>query len=107
MTEKELKKLELEDYRWKFMSFDFYKEPKDKDDWLVCPECGLTPRIWEFDNGRHAHCVCGDSQYKHKHEVSATPIMEYVKKTGGFTGYKKEELKNNWNNYILNLKLIK
>jgi hypothetical protein len=88
-----------EDYRWKYSSFDFYKEPEDKDKWLKCPECGLTPRIWVFDNGRFAHCVCGD-RYNKKHQVKARPVMYYLKKTGGFKGYDSDELRKKWNRYI-------
>lgn len=98
--EKEIK----EDLRWKLYSFDFYKDPDDKEKWLKCPECGLTPRIWVFDNGRNAHCICGSGQYDHKHQVKATPIIESVKKTGGSSLYDSDELRKNWNKYIKNLK---
>ena len=66
---------ELEDCRWKYMSLDWYKEPKNKNDWLACSECGLTPRIWEFDNGRYANCVCGIDVWNNKHQVKAKSIM--------------------------------
>jgi len=92
--------MKKEDPRWKYMSFTFYKEPENKDKWLECPECELKPRVWEYDNGRSAHCVCGEDCYTHKHEVRAKPIMEFVKKTGGFNGYDSDELRKKWNNYI-------
>ena len=92
-----------EDYRWKYMSFDFYKEPENKESWLECPECGLTPKIWVFDNGEQAHCVCGENSYKHKHSVSAKPIGDYVRETGGFTGYDGDNLRKIWNEYINNI----
>ena len=89
-----------EDYRWKYNSFDFYKKPDNKDEWLKCPECRLKPRVWEFDNGRSAHCVCGKDRYHHKHQISAKPIGDYVRESGGFAGYDKDDLRKNWNNYI-------
>lgn len=94
-----------EDYRWQFMSFDFYKEPEDKEKWIACKECGLTPRVWIFNNGSFAHCVCGEDKYNHKHSVKATPIMYYVKKTGGFKGYDSDKLRKNWNRYIKKVNL--
>jgi len=95
---------ELEDCRWKYMSFDWYKEPKNKNDWLACSECGLTPRIWEFDNGRYANCVCGIDVWNNKHQVKAKSIMYYYRKNGNTIGYDVDELRKNWNNYILKLK---
>jgi len=95
-------KKKVEDPRWKYMSFDFYEDPIDASDWLECPECHLTPRIWEFDNGRHAHCVCGQDSYNHKHTVKAKPVGEFVRETGGFEGYDRDELRKNWNAYVIN-----
>jgi hypothetical protein len=28
-------------------------------DWHKCPKCCQRPRIWVFDNGRYAKCLCG------------------------------------------------
>lgn len=91
---------EKEDFRWKYHSFDFYKEPKDKEEWLPCPECKLTPRVWIFDNGRYAHCVCGNNAYDHTHSVSAISILDVLRRDGNLTEYKEDELRDNWNTYI-------
>lgn len=91
------------DRQWEFMGFDFYKEPNDGKKWLPCSECGVTPRIWVFDNGRTAMCVCGTGRYNHKHTVKAKPIGYYVRKTGGFKGYNADALRKNWNKYVKNL----
>jgi len=93
-----------EDLRWQYHSHDFYKVPDNQGDWSTCPDCKLKPRVWEFDNGRHAHCVCGKDRYNHTHEVSAKPIGEYVRETGGFVGYEDDDLRKKWNEYIANLK---
>lgn len=100
MKKEEREKKKEEDPRWKFMSFNFYKKPEDEGGWLECPECGLKPRVWVFDNGRSAHCVCGENSYNHKYEVKAKPIMDFVRKTGGFSGYDSDELRKNWNNLV-------
>jgi hypothetical protein len=110
MTTKDIKEKGIEkkygydDYRWEYMSFDFYEIPEEPEKWNPCPECGLRPKIYEFDNGRFAHCICGESRYKHKHEVSAKPIGDYVRETGGFSGFDRDELRRNWNNYINQIK---
>ena len=95
------------EWLWEYHGFDFYKEPENKEKWLSCPECGLTPRVWEFDNGRTAICVCGEDRYHHKHQVSATPINYYVRKSGGFAGYDRDKLRKNWNKYIRKFRRFK
>jgi len=88
---------------WEIMGFDWYEIPKNEEDWLECPECKLKPRIWEFDNGRQATCVCGENLFSHKHLVTAKPIGEFVRETGGFEGYDRDELRKNWNLYVKEL----
>ena len=31
---------------------DAYKPVENPSEWLPCPECGLKPLVWTFDNGR-------------------------------------------------------
>lgn len=88
-----------EAHRWEG-SLDFYKEPDDGKEWIACNECGLTPRVWLYDNGRVAHCACGNNKYKHKHSIKAKSINECVTTDGSIKGYDSDELRKNWNKYI-------
>ncbi len=82
-----------------------YIHPKNIDEWRHCPKCGFQPRVWEFDNGRSTHCGCSNSTYDH-FSITATPIGEFVSKTGGFVGYDHDELRKNWNYYCENFTKI-
>lgn len=64
-----------------------------------CPRCLAMPRIWAFDNGKYARCVCFGV---YDSGVKATDVMTHHSKHGGdFSTYRgNEELIENWNNYI-------
>lgn len=92
-----------EDWRWKYHSFDFYVSVDNPEEWIPCPTCGLVPRIWVFDNGSHARCVCGEDRYHPTNEVSSEPIGSVVGRTGGFAEYNKDNLRRAWNKYIMTI----
>lgn len=79
---------------------DSYIEPKDIELWKPCPNCGLKPRVWTFDNGRHTACGCWNTKYDH-FSISAESIMSAVKRTGGSTSeYDSDGLRKNWNLWV-------
>lgn len=81
---------------------DAYQEPKNGD-WLKCPCCGLTPKIWIFDNGRSTACGCWNNRYDH-FSVRAESIMSVYKRlNGSIREYDSEELRKNWNEYCLTM----
>lgn len=85
-----------------FDHFDFYKDPSIEG-WLPCPECGTTPKVWIYDNGRHACCRCCRkySRYERAKEVSLPGIAQFVEMSGTFEGFGgEEELRNAWNKLI-------
>lgn len=75
-----------------------YKYPENKEDWKHCPQCGLQPRIWEYDNWRSTHCGCSNSTYDH-FSVRATSEIEALRNG---KRYDSDELRKNWNNYCAN-----
>lgn len=77
---------------------DTYKEPDG--DWSECPQCGLKPKVWVFDNGRHTHCGCWNSMYD-QFNVSAESIMSVYKRAYGknITQYDSDGLRKNWNHW--------
>ncbi len=78
---------------------DEYSEP-DSGDWLVCPKCGLTPKVWVFDNGRSTACGCWRNEYDH-FSIHAESILSVHKRTDGkkMTEYDSDELRKNWNHW--------
>lgn len=88
------------DNNW-YYCIDAYKKPLNQDEWAYCPKCGLKPLVWVFDNGRFTGCGCGESEYKH-FSIHAESVCSVLKRTGGFSDYNDDELKDNWNNYCNN-----
>ena len=87
---------------WKYKAIDAYQKVENPEEWLPCPNCGLIPKIWEFDNGRSTACGCGKNKYDH-FSIHAESIMSVVSrsKTGGdVSGYDKNELRKNWNHWV-------
>lgn len=86
-----------------YMCISAYDFPENINDWLECPNCGLKPKIWEFDNGRSTGCGCGVNNYDH-FSIHAESIMSYIKHSYNGTsceGYDSDELRKNWNHWVL------
>jgi len=78
---------------------DRYIFPDDTEEWLPCPNCGLKPKIWEYDNGRSTGCGCGEDMFDH-FSVFAESIMSVYRRTNGTKEYHTNDLKNNWNHWV-------
>jgi hypothetical protein len=67
--------------------------------WIKCPNCGLRPRIWIYDNGRSTACGCWENKYDH-FSIHAESIMSVVKRTSGsIAEYNQSDLMKNWNHW--------
>lgn len=75
---------------------DVYTTPKGE--WYPCPNCGMRPKIWTFDNGRATACGCWNNPYDH-FQIFAESIASVLKRTGGFIGYDEDDLRVNWNHW--------
>lgn len=73
-----------------------YKDPDG--DWSSCPNCGLKPKVWLFDNGRSTACGCWESRYDH-FAIHAESIMSVVKRTGMSVEHDSDGLRKNWNHW--------
>lgn len=90
----------LDDYRYKCI--DAYKCVENAQAWEVCPNCGLIPKVWVFDNGRATACGCGENRYKH-FSVFAECITSVVKHSHNgqsIVDYDADELRKNWNHWV-------
>ena len=77
-----------------------YKPVEDPNMWRDCPNCGLKPLIWVFDNGRSTACGCGNNLFDH-FSIYAESIMSVIKRSNGSCAeYEEDELMNNWNHWV-------
>ncbi len=92
--------IKLDIIQGKYKCISAYQIPKDVDKWKACPNCGLIPLTWEFNNGRSTACGCGENEYKH-FSIWAESIMSHVKRNGGSAlEYDAFELRKNWNHWV-------
>jgi hypothetical protein len=86
---------------WKYKCIDIYEKVKNAQSWEICPNCGLFPKIWEFDNGRVTACGCGKNQYE-KFTIFAESVMSVCKNSHNgqsATDYDLDALRKNWNHW--------
>ena len=81
--------------RWAAACIEDYKPVPEDEDWRVCPKCGVKPRIWVFDNGRHAHCLCCTKYGPSAAEAES--IGDVYRRTGKTADYDPDALRNAWN----------
>jgi hypothetical protein len=84
----------------KYKCISAYTIPKDVEEWLPCPNCGLRPLTWEFNNGSGTACGCGESEYTH-FSIHAESIMSFVSRNDGSAlHYRSDGLRYNWNHWV-------
>jgi len=94
--------------RISYNCIEAYKEVEDPENWFNCPNCGLKPLVWSFDNGRSTGCGCGKNKYEH-FSIHAESIMSIVKRSYNGTSAEKynwDELRENWNEWVKNGSVI-
>ncbi len=92
--------IKLDIIEGKYKCISAYKIPDKPEDWLDCPNCGLKPLVWEFNNGRSTGCGCGKNEYDHFSIVSES-IMSHVTRHGGSAlNYNSNKLMINWNWWV-------
>ena len=83
----------------KYKCISAYAIPKDVDQWLQCPNCGLRPLVWEFNNGSSTACGCGRNEYDH-FSIHTESIMSYISRNNGSAlNYRSDGLRQNWNHW--------
>lgn len=97
MIERDIK---IDIIQGKYKAISAYKIPDNPHDWLNCPNCGLKPLVWEFNNGSSTACGCGESEYKH-FSIHTESIMSHIKRNNGsILHYDNDKLRKNWNHWV-------
>jgi hypothetical protein len=92
--------IKLDMIEGKYKCISAYKIPKNTEDWLDCPNCGLKPLVWEYNNGRSTGCGCGKNEYDH-FSIHSESIMSHVTRNGGSAlNYNSNKLMINWNHWV-------
>ena len=86
---------------WKYKCTDAYEKVENAQSWELCPNCGLIPKICEFDNGRQTACGCGEDQYTHFKifAESITSVMKNSHNEQSMVDYDSDALRKNWNHW--------
>ena len=96
----EIRDIKISIVEGKYKCISAYKIPDKIEDWLPCPNCGLVPLVWEFNNGRSTACGCGENEYRH-HSIYSESIMSHVTRHGGSAlEYDSDKLRKNWNHWV-------
>ena len=85
----------------KYKCISAYGIPKDAEEWLPCPNCGLRPLTWEFNNGSSTACGCGENEYTH-FSIYTESIMSHISRhNGSALHYRSNALRQNWNHWTM------
>jgi hypothetical protein len=92
--------IKLDMIEGKYKCISAYKIPKNVEDWFDCPNCGLKPLVWEYNNGRSTGCGCGKNEYDH-FSIHSESIMSHVTRNeGSALNYNSNKLMINWNYWV-------
>ena len=69
-----------------------------KGEWGKCPECGEKPRVWIFDNGCSAKCLC-DRKYEPERVFVESIVSAYKRDAGA--NYDRDNLRKEWNAMVM------
>ena len=101
MIDKQIKRdIKLDIIEGKYKCISAYKIPNKPEEWLDCPNCGLKPLVWEFNNGSSTACGCGENEYNH-FSIWTESIMSHIQRNGGSALlYDSDALHKNWNYWV-------
>jgi hypothetical protein len=96
----ELRDIKIDIVSGKYKCISAYKIPVNPSKWINCPNCGLKPLVWEFNNGSSTGCGCGENEYNH-FSIWTESIMSNIKRNGGsLKFYDSDKLRKNWNHWV-------
>lgn len=78
---------------------DAYVDPVDIEDWLACPNCGLKPKVWIYDNGRSTACGCWNNMFDGFRVYAESIMSVYMRNDKNTSEYDCDGLKKNWNHW--------
>lgn len=91
LTESEIDKI------YGMRHIDAYEKLACTEGWLTCSKCGVHPRIWTFNNGSWATCLC--FRMYEEHPVRTESVLSVLKRTGLTVEYSRDNLRLAWNEY--------
>lgn len=83
------------DEMWSYKAGDWYKNVNPDKEWLECTSCGVLPRLWEFNNGSYAKCLCY-GRYDTP-PVRNESVLSVYSRTGLTAEYCSDNLRLTWN----------
>lgn len=86
------------DILYSMRHIDAYERLVDPEGWSKCSTCGVHPRIWTFNNGSWATCLCF-KKYDN-HPVRTESVLSVYKRTGLTAEYSRDNLRLAWNKYV-------
>ena len=101
MIDKQIQRdIKLDIIEGKYKCISAYQIPNKPEEWLDCPNCGLKPLVWEFNNGSSTACGCGENEYNH-FSIWTESIMSHIQRNGGSALlYDSDALHKNWNYWV-------
>ena len=99
MFKKEIRNIKLDIIEGKYNCIDAYKIPRNFYEWNFCPNCGLRPLTWEFNNGSSTGCGCGSNRYNHFSIVTESIMSHIHRNDGSALHYNGDKLRDNWNHW--------
>lgn len=108
MTDEEIDKLnaETEELRWRNGCIDAYQPIEEvgasrfKGEFDKCPTCDRQPRLWIFDNGVYAKCLCGEI-YGPPMACSESIMSVYTRGDDtSIAEYRSDDIRVAWNKYV-------
>lgn len=82
---------------WSSRHGNWYEKVSTDKHWATCKSCGVLPRLWVFNNGAHAQCLC-----KLRYEaapVRSESILSVYKRTELTAEYDSDNLRVLWNKF--------
>lgn len=86
------------DEMYSYKAISDYRKIDDVSEWLKCSVCGVHPRVWIFNNGSHATCLCFEMYGEHP--ARSESILSVHKRTGLTSEYNRDNLRVAWNKFV-------
>ena len=96
----EVRDIKIQRVLGKYKAISAYDIPKDFENWSNCPNCGLKPLIWKFNNGSSTACGCGRNEYDHFSIWSESIMSHITRNDGSALHYDNDKLRKNWNHWV-------
>lgn len=80
---------------WSYKAGNWYEKVNVDHEWIDCTRCGVKPRLWVFNNGSWAKCLCYDMY--DAPPVRTESVLSVYTRTGLTAEYEPDNLRLTWN----------